>query len=68
MPGSRLKDDATFRKFDALIRKPGDVEFRATLRGRSFGKEGDAGYGHFGVSHLLVIEQVISLTPPAKAQ
>lgn len=54
-----LERDAAFREFDRLIRRKPERVVRATLVGRSFAKrEGEGGYGHFGLYNLLVIQRV----------
>jgi hypothetical protein len=66
---TRLIDDALFRRFDARVRSPGAVSFRAHLIGRFFAglkqrtPKGDfwGGYGHLGCCSLLVIEQVLAV-------
>ena len=70
---TRLIDDALFRRFDARVRVPGDVRFRAHLIGRFFAglkqhtTKGDVwgGYGHFGCCSLLVIQQVLAVEASA---
>jgi hypothetical protein len=66
---TRLIDDALFRRFDARVRRHGDVSFRSHLIGRFFGglkqptPHGDfwGGYGHLGCCSLLVIQQVLAV-------
>lgn len=63
--------DAKLKRFDALIQRPPDSLVRATLRGRFFAGEKTqlpggtvwAGYGHFGLFSLFVIEQVLAVEP-----
>src|SRR6476660_9371956 len=66
---TRLIEDTLFRRFDAQVRSPGDVSFRAHLIGRFFAglkqhtPKGDfwGGYGHLGCCSLLVIQQVLAV-------
>ena len=66
---TRLIDNALFRRFDARLRTPGDVRFRAHLIGRFFAgvkqrtPNGEVwgGYGHLSCCSLLVIEQVLAV-------
>jgi len=66
---TQLIDDALFRRFDARVRIPGDVRFRARLTGRFFAglkqhtPKGDfwGGYGHLGCCSILVIQQVLAV-------
>lgn len=70
---TRLIDNALFRRFDARVRSPGDVSFRAHLIGRFFAglkqrtPKGDVwgGYGHLGCCSLLVIQQVLAVDSDA---
>jgi hypothetical protein len=70
IPTTLTRDEA-FRRFDQLIQKERDTVIYATLRGRYFSGEKQklpggtvwAGYGHFGLSSLFVIEQVTKVTP-----
>lgn len=70
---TRLIDDTPFRRFDAQVRSPGDVSFRAHLIGRFFAglkqhtPNGDfwGGYGHLGCCSLLVIQQVLAVEAKA---
>lgn len=63
--------DTKHRRFDALIQRAPDSVVHATLRGRFFAGEKTqlpggtvwAGYGHFGLFSLFVIEQVLKVEP-----
>lgn len=65
-----LRDDSIFRDFDQIIHNKPYAQARATLVGRFFAGKPQkswggkwAGYGHFGMFTLLVIEQVLSVAP-----
>lgn len=67
---TELRDDPVFQDFDQIIQHKPYAKARATLVGRFFpGKPQKswggkwAGYGHFGMFTLLVIEQVLSVAP-----
>jgi len=68
IPTSLLEDEK-FRQFDKLIQRRARVLLRATLRGYYFSGEKQklpggttwVGYGHFGLSSLFVVEQVVSV-------
>jgi hypothetical protein len=71
-----LVDDENFRAFDARVYPVGEA--RARIIGRFFaGQRQDApagtgaflwgGYGHFGMSTLLVIQRIVSIEPGARS-
>ena len=71
-----LVQDATFKQFDDIIQQRKVVTLHATLVGRFFSgipQESPAGkfwggYGHLGCCSLLVIQQVLTVTPTDSIQ
>lgn len=66
-----LRQDGAFRTFDSLIQRHEDTIVHARLRGRYFSGEKQqlpggtmwTGYGHFGLTTLFVIEEVVRVDP-----
>jgi hypothetical protein len=66
-----LIQDGPFQRFDDFVQKEQNTIVYATLRGRFFsgrkvtlpGGTAWTGYGHFGLSSLFVIEQVVKVAP-----
>ncbi|MGY3232680.1 hypothetical protein ACVWWJ_004164 [Luteibacter sp. HA06] len=70
-----LVDDARFKQFDHLLHRRHESSVTATIVARFFageeskinGKKFWGGYGHMGFGSLLVVEQVLSVSPAAYA-